>query len=115
MISNLEKYKKDLDRLVSDGDNLLCKGQIRNGEIVNREEQFSILFRKHGIPAQVDGLPSDTKKRYEQQIGFYNAFDPNIYVGAVENMSFNAVASKNATGEFIALYAGAITQLTLYA
>ncbi len=82
---------------------------------MNRQEQFSILFRKYGKPVQVNELPSETKKRYEEQIGFYNAFDPTIYVGALENMSFNAVATKNDIGEFIALYMGAITQLTLYA
>lgn len=82
---------------------------------MNKQEQFSILFREHGTPLQIQGLPSDTKKRWEEHIGFYNALDPNIYVGVVENMSFNAVASKTDIGEFIALYMGAITQLTLYA
>lgn len=40
--------------------------------------------------------------------------DSSIYVGVVENATFNAVASRNHTGEFIALYAGAIAQLTFY-
>jgi hypothetical protein len=81
---------------------------------VTREEQFSILFRKHGTPLLLDGLPAAIKKKWEEQIGFYNLLDSSIYVGVLDNASFNAVASRNHAGEFIALYAGAIAELTLY-
>lgn len=81
---------------------------------MTREEQFSIFFRNHGMPLMIDRFPAAIRKRYEEQIGFYNAIDPRIYVGVLENDSFNAVASRNHEGEYIALYAGAINQLTLY-
>jgi len=40
---------------------------------------------------------------------------PAICVGIVENATFNAIATRNNFREFIALYSGALTQLTMYA
>jgi hypothetical protein len=84
------------------------------GGAVTKEEQFSILFQQHGIPVRIDEIPDDASNKWKEQIEFYNNIDSNVYVGALQNLSFNAVATRHHNNEFIALYAGAIMQLTLY-
>jgi hypothetical protein len=84
-------------------------------KLANRQNQFSLLFRKHGRIIKSDYLPSDQKSRFDGQFEFYNKLEPYIYTGMVENISFNAIACKKNFEEFIAIYHGAFTQLTLYA
>lgn len=81
----------------------------------DNEERFSTLFRTYGGPLQIETLPPDTQQRYVGQIGFYREFDPSIRVEVLINETFNAIASPAPYGDFIGLYHGTITQLTLYA
>lgn len=81
---------------------------------MNKIDRFNTLFAKYGGHVPLDKLNDQTKDRYHQQINFYTALDPNINIGIINNIDFNAIASKNMHGEFIGLFAGAITQLSMY-
>lgn len=82
---------------------------------MNKNEQFSTVFRKHGGSLPDSRTAPDVAEKAEKQIRFYSSIAPAIYVGIVENRTFNAIATRNNFGEFIALYSGALTQLTMYA
>ena len=82
---------------------------------MNKKEQFSTVFRKHGKSLPDSRTTPDVAEKAEKQLQFYNSINPSICVGIVENRTFNAIATRNNFGEFIALYSGALTQLTMYA
>jgi hypothetical protein len=79
------------------------------------EHEFASLFRKHGAPLQTTAVPSPAGERLAQQLHFYRSIDGSVYVGALSALGFNALASQQGGRDFVAIYLGAITQLTLYA
>lgn len=82
---------------------------------MNKKEQFSTVFREYGSSLPDSRTAPDVAEKADKQIRFYSSIAPAICVGIVENRTFNAIATRNKFGEFIALYSGALTQLTMYA
>lgn len=82
---------------------------------MNKKEEFSTVFRVHGRSLPDSRTAPDVAEKAEKQIRFYSSIAPAICVGIVENRTFNAIATRNNFREFIALYSGALTQLTMYA
>lgn len=79
------------------------------------DSEFASLFRRHSDPLTASDLPSPARERFAQQIQFYRSIDPTVYVGVLTAPEFNALASQRNGVDFIAMYIGAIHQLTLYA
>lgn len=79
------------------------------------EWEFAWRFREHGVPLQAANLPEPGGQRLTQLIQFYRSIDREVYVGALDAIGFNAMASAGSGVDFIAMYLGAFHRLTLYA
>lgn len=82
---------------------------------MNRKKQFELLSINHGIIIDYENLEVTGNQKLLDQFQFYNALDETIYTGIVGNNNFNAVATKIGNEEYIIIYSGAITRMTLFA